>query len=70
MYKSVSAEEAVKVIKNNDRVYIHAAAAAAAAAPQELIKAMSARHGELRGVEICHLHTEGEASLCQPKIQR
>ena len=46
MYKAVTAEEAVKVIKNNDRVYIHATAAA----PQELIKAMSARHEELRNV--------------------
>ncbi len=57
MYKSVSAEEAVKGIKSNDRVYIQAAAAA----PQALIKAMSNRHEELRNVEICQLHTEGEA---------
>lgn len=62
MYKAVSAEEAVKVIKNNDRVYIHAAAAA----PQELIRAMSARHEELRGVEVCHLHTEGDAPYANP----
>ena len=52
MYKSVSAEEAVKVIKSKDRVYIQAAAAA----PQILINAMSARHEELRDVEVCHLH--------------
>ena len=50
MYKPVSAEEAVKVIKSNDRVYIHAAAAA----PQVLMNAMSARHEELRNVEVCH----------------
>jgi len=62
MYKAVTAEEAVKVIKNNDRVYIHAAAAA----PQELIRAMSARHEELRGVEVCHLHTEGDAPYANP----
>jgi len=62
MYKSVTAEEAVKVIKNNDRVYIHAAAAA----PQELIRAMSARHEELRNVEVCHLHTEGDAPYANP----
>lgn len=65
MYKLVSAEEAVKVIKSNDRVYIQAAAAA----PQKLIKAMSARHDELRNVEICHLHTEGEAPYADPKLK-
>lgn len=62
MYKSVSAEEAVKVIKSNDRVYIQAAAAA----PQVLMDAMSARHEELRNVEVCHLHIEGDAKYANP----
>ena len=62
MYKSVTAEEAVKVIKSNDRVYIQAAAAA----PQKLINAMSARHEELRNVEVCHLHIEGNAPYANP----
>ncbi len=57
MYKSVSAEEAVKVIKSNDRVFIQMGAAA----PQALVIAMSARYEELRNVEVCHLHTEGVA---------
>ena len=65
MYTSVSAEEAVKVIKSNNRVYIHAAAAA----PQALIKAMSNRHEELRNVEICHLHTEGEAPYANIELK-
>jgi acyl-CoA hydrolase len=65
MYKAVSAAEAVKVIKSHDRIYIHAAAAA----PQELINAMAARHEELRGVEVCHLHTEGEAPYADPKYK-
>ncbi|MTE26599.1 acetyl-CoA hydrolase/transferase family protein [Winogradskyella ouciana] len=64
MYKTVSAEEAVKVIKSNDRVYIQAAAAA----PQQLINAMSARHEELRNVEICQLHTEGKAPYANPEF--
>ncbi|MGV6845308.1 MAG: acetyl-CoA hydrolase/transferase family protein [Lutibacter sp.] len=63
MYKAVSAEEAVRVIKSNDRVYIQAAAAA----PQALIQAMSARHEELRNVEVCHLHVEGETPYADPK---
>lgn len=62
MYKAVTAAEAVKVIKSNDRVYIQAAAAA----PQELINAMSARHEELRDVEVCHLHIEGETPYADP----
>ena len=57
MYKAKTAQEAVKVIKSNDRVYIHAAAAA----PQALINAMTARHEELKNVEVCHLHIEAEA---------
>ena len=65
MYKAVTAEEAVKVIKSNDRVYIQAAAAV----PQELINAMTARHEELRNVEICHLHLEGETPYADPKYK-
>ncbi len=65
MYKAVSAEDAVKVIKSNNRVYIQAAAAA----PQVLVKAMSARHEELRNVEICQLHTEGEAPYANPEFK-
>lgn len=65
MYNIVSAEEAVKVIKSNDRVYIQAAAAA----PQQLINAMSARHEELRNVEVCHLHIEGEAPYANPELK-
>ncbi|MDX1279150.1 acetyl-CoA hydrolase/transferase family protein [Oceanihabitans sediminis] len=65
MFKSVSAEEAVKVIKSNNRVYIQAAAAA----PQALIQAMTARHEELRNVEVCHLHTEGEAPYANPELR-
>lgn len=65
MFKTVSAEEAVKVIKSNDRVYIQAAAAV----PQRLINAMSARHEELRNVEVCHLHIEGEAPYANPELK-
>ncbi|MCP4051965.1 MAG: acetyl-CoA hydrolase/transferase family protein [Mesoflavibacter sp.] len=65
MYSPVTAEEAVKVIKSNDRVYVQAAAAA----PQSLVKAMSARHEELKNVEVCHLHTEGEAPYSNPELK-
>ena len=65
MYKVVSADEAVKVIKSNDRVYVQAAAAA----PQLLMKAMAERHEELRNVEVCHLHVEGEAPYANPDFK-
>ncbi|NMH88533.1 acetyl-CoA hydrolase/transferase family protein [Flavivirga algicola] len=64
MYKVVSAEEAVKVIKSNHRVYIQAAAAA----PQLLMNAMTERHEELRNVEVCHLHVEGKAGYANPEL--
>ncbi len=66
MYKTVSAEEAVKFIKSNDKVYIQAAAAV----PSVLIKALTARHEELRNVEICQLHTEGEAPYANPELAK
>ena len=65
MYKAVSAEEAVKVIRSNDRVYIQAAAAV----PQVLINAMTARHEELRNVEVCHLHIEGQTPYANPELR-
>ncbi len=65
MYKSINVEEAVKVIKSNDRVYIQAAAAA----PHELMKALTERHEELKDVEICHLHLEGETPYADPKYK-
>lgn len=65
MYKSVSAEEALKVVKSNDKIYLQAAAAA----PQVLIRALANRHEELRNVEICQLHTEGEAPYANPELR-
>jgi len=65
MYLATSAEEAVKIIKSNDRVYIQAAAAA----PQLLINAMSDKHEELRNVEVCHLHLEGETPYANPELR-
>jgi acyl-CoA hydrolase len=58
----VSAETAVKKVKSNQRIYVQAAAAA----PTLLTKALSLRYEELRNVELCHLHTEGEAAYANP----
>lgn len=62
--KYVTAEEAVKVVKSGDRVYLQAAAAA----PTILANALTERASELRNVEICHLHIEGEARYANPEL--
>ncbi|HLP53368.1 MAG TPA: acetyl-CoA hydrolase/transferase C-terminal domain-containing protein [Chitinophagales bacterium] len=58
----ISAEEAVATIKSGERVFIHGGCAT----PQRLVSALTNRHTELTGVEITHLHTEGEATYAQP----
>jgi len=64
MEKYISAQDAVKIVKSGDRVYLHAAAAA----PTILSNALTERASELRNVEICHLHTEGEARYANPEL--
>jgi acyl-CoA hydrolase len=64
MSKYVTAAEAVKVIKSNDRIYVQAAAAT----PSILTKALAERAAELCNVEVCHLHTEGEAPYANPDL--
>lgn len=64
MSKYITAQEAVKIVKSGDRIYLHAAAAA----PTILANALTERASELRGVEICHLHIEGEARYANPEF--
>lgn len=63
--KFISPEEAVKVIRSNDRVFIHSVAAA----PQILIDAMVGRAKELRNIEVVHLHTEGRADYVKEEYK-
>ncbi|MFA7082310.1 MAG: acetyl-CoA hydrolase/transferase C-terminal domain-containing protein [Bacteroidales bacterium] len=58
-YKSVTPQEAVKVIKSGDHIHL----SSVAATPQCLIDAMieRGRNKEFKNVYIHHLHTEGEA---------
>ncbi len=65
--KTVSFEEAVKVIKTNDRIHIHSVACA----PQGLIQAMCkrGRAGEFRNIRIQHLHTEGDAPYADAEFE-
>ncbi len=62
MGKYLSAEDAVKIVNSKDRIYVQAAAAT----PTILTNALTERHKELKDVELCHLHTEGEARYANP----
>jgi len=61
----VSAQEAVSLVRSYDRVYLHSVAAT----PKLLVDALVARSAELRGVEIVHMHTEGDAPYVRPEYE-
>ncbi len=63
----VSFEEAVKVVKSNDRIHMHSVACA----PQGLIKALCerGRKKEFKNVRIQHLHTEGSAPYADAEFE-
>ena len=65
--KIISAKEAVKVIKSNDRVHLHSVAVT----PHPLINAMCerGRNKEFRNVRIQHIHTEGPAPYADPEFE-
>lgn len=66
MARTVTAEEALSVVKSGDRVFIHSIAAA----PQRLIAALTARAPELRVVEVVMIHTEGPAPYAAPELSK
>ncbi len=61
----MTASDAVKLIESGDRVLIQGGSAT----PQTLIRAMVARGPELKGVKVCHLHTEGECGYTAPELR-
>ncbi|MBC7537461.1 MAG: acetyl-CoA hydrolase/transferase family protein [Bacteriovorax sp.] len=65
MFKYVTADEAVREIKSNDKVFIHSAAST----PEELVRAMVRRFSELRDVDIYHIHTEGDCSYAKDEYK-
>lgn len=60
-----TAQEAAKLIKSGDRVYVHAVACT----PNHIIDAIVERSSELRNVEFCHIHTLGKAPYADPKYK-
>ncbi|MCA6073793.1 acetyl-CoA hydrolase/transferase family protein [Fulvivirga sedimenti] len=64
-FQWVTAEEAVKHIGSNQRVFVQGAAMT----PELLVEKMVARADELRNVELVHLHTEGDAPYLAEKCR-
>jgi len=65
--KFISAKEAVKVVKSNDRVHLHSVAVT----PHPLIAALCerGRNKEFRNVRIQHIHTEGQVPYADPEFE-
>ncbi len=63
--KRRTAEEAVKVIRSGDCVYIHPGCAE----PEQLVKAMVDRADKLRKVKIIHILTRGNADYVRPEME-
>jgi acyl-CoA hydrolase len=65
--KFITAKEAVKVVKSNDRVHLHSVAVT----PHPLIQAMCerGRNKEFRNVRIQHIHTEGPAPYADKEFE-
>jgi 4-hydroxybutyrate CoA-transferase len=61
-----TAEKAVKAIRSGDHVWIHSGCSN----PEELISAMVARAGELKGVEVSHILTLGHADYVKPEFAK
>ena len=61
----VSPEQAVSAIQSGNRVFIHSVAQT----PHVLIDAIVARAGELKNVEVCHIHTEGPLPYLDKKYR-
>jgi acyl-CoA hydrolase len=60
-----TADEAIRVVKSGDRVYLHQGCAQ----PDSLIDAMLRRSPELRNVEIVHCATMGKADYTLPQYE-
>ncbi|MEC4112528.1 acetyl-CoA hydrolase/transferase C-terminal domain-containing protein [Myroides pelagicus] len=63
--KNLTAVQAAKLIKSNDRIYVHSVAST----PNHLIDAIVERADELSNVEFCHIHTLGKAPYAGPKFK-
>lgn len=63
--KFKTAEEAIKIVKSGDKIYLHGSAAT----PHTLIRALGQRALELENVEIISISTLGEMCLAEPECR-
>ncbi len=66
MSKCSSNSEALRLIKSNDRVFVHGAAAT----PSVLLEALAKEASRLENVELIHLHTEGVSPYVSPSLHK
>jgi acetyl-CoA hydrolase len=59
-----SAAEAMEIVRSGQRIYVQGGCAV----PRALVEALMTRYRELEGVEIVHMHTEGDAPYAQPAM--
>lgn len=64
--KTVTAEQAVQVIQSGHRVFIHGSAST----PVPLVRAMQARHGELKDVELVSITNMGDLEFNAPEYRQ
>lgn len=64
--KYVTPKEAVKLVKNGDRVFVHGSAAT----PISLINSLFARAGEIENVEIVSISTFGNIDWDKPEVKK
>jgi acyl-CoA hydrolase len=62
----ISAEEAVKLIKSGNRVFLHGSAAT----PVHIIKALQNRHSELENIELVSITTMGDVEFDKPEFRK
>ena len=63
----ITAKEAVKIVKSNDRIHLHSVAAT----PHPLVNALveRGRNKEFRNVRIQHIHTEGQVAYADMEFE-
>ena len=66
MERSMTADEALKLIRSRTRVFVHGGAAT----PSVLLAALARRCDELQDVETVHLHLEGNAPHAEPGMAK
>lgn len=62
--KLATPEEALRLVRSGDSVYVHPGCAA----PQRLLQALVARRDELNGVRVVHLMSQGSADYALPEM--